>query len=149
MSEGTNRAKAYSYLRFSTPDQMKGDSYRRQTEAARNYAEQNGLDLDDALTFRDLGVSAFRGANVIDGALGRFIEAVDTGRVQPGSYLLVENLDRLSRDKIMPALNRFSSLLEKGITVVTLSDGKVYTEESLNNLPDLMLSLLVMSRAHE
>ena len=149
MNEATNRAKAYSYLRFSTPDQMQGDSYRRQTEAARNYAEQNGLDLDDALTFRDLGVSAFRGANVIDGALGQFIEAVDTGRVQPGSYLLVENLDRLSRDKIMPALNRFSSLLEKGITVVTLSDGKVYTEESLNNLPDLMLSLLVMSRAHE
>ena len=149
MSEETNLAKAYSYLRFSTPDQMQGDSFRRQTEAARNYAEQNGLDLDDALTFRDLGVSAFRGANVIDGALGQFIEAVDTGNVQPGSYLLVENLDRLSRDKIMPALNRFSSLLEKGITVVTLSDGKVYTEESLNNLPDLMLSLLVMSRAHE
>ena len=149
MSEATNRAKAYSYLRFSIPDQMKGDSYRRQTEAARNYAEQNGLDLDNTLTFRDLGVSAFRGANVIDGALGQFIEAVDTRRVQPGSYLLVENLDRLSRDKITPALNRFSSLLAKGITVVTLSDGKVYTEESLNNLPDLMLSLLVMSRAHE
>ena len=144
-----NRAKAYSYLRFSTPDQMRGDSFRRQTEAAREYAERKGLELDDGLTFRDLGVSAFRGANVVDGALGQFIEAVDTGRVQRGSYLLVENLDRLSRDKIMPALNRFSSLLEKGITVVTLSDGKVYTEESLNNLPDLMLSLLVMSRAHE
>ena len=83
MSKSTNRAKAYSYLRFSTPDQMQGDSYRRQTEAARNYAEQNSLDLDEALTFRDLGVSAFRGANVIDGALGQFIEAVDTGHVQP------------------------------------------------------------------
>jgi DNA invertase Pin-like site-specific DNA recombinase len=149
VSEATNRAKAYSYLRFSTPDQMKGDSYQRQAEAARNYAEQNGLDLDDALTFRDLGVSAFRGANVIDGALGQFIEAVDTGRVQRGSYLLIENLDRLSRDKIMPALTRFSSLLEKGIAVVTLTDGKVYTKDSLNNLPDLMLSLLIMSRAHE
>ncbi len=144
-----NRAKAYSYLRFSTPEQMQGDSFRRQTEAARDYADRNGLDLDQELTFRDLGVSAYQGANVVEGALGQFIEAVDTGRVRPGSFLLVENLDRLSRDKIMPALNRFSSLLEKGITVVTLSDGKVYTEESLNNLPDLMLSLLVMSRAHE
>ena len=149
LSEQTNRAKAYSYLRFSTPDQMRGDSFRRQTDAAREYAELNGLDLDGELSFRDLGVSAYRGANVIEGALGQFIEAVETRRVKPGSYLLVENLDRLSRDKIMSALNRFSSLLEKGITVVTLSDGKVYTEESLNNLPDLMLSLLVMSRAHE
>jgi DNA invertase Pin-like site-specific DNA recombinase len=145
----TNRPRAYSYLRFSTPDQMQGDSFRRQTDAAREYAERNGLELDNDLTFRDLGVSAFRGANVVEGALGQFIEAVDTGKVAKGSYLLVENLDRLSRDKIMPALNRFSSLLEKGITVVTLSDGKQYDADSLNNLPDLMLSLLVMSRAHE
>ncbi len=145
----TNRAKAYSYLRFSTPDQMRGDSFRRQSEAARDYAERNGLDLDTGLTFRDLGVSAFRGANAADGALGKFIDAVDTGLVEPGSYLLVENLDRLSRDKIMSALNRFSSLLEKGVNIVTLSDGKTYTADSLNNLPDLMLSLLVMSRAHE
>lgn len=143
------RAKAFSYLRFSTPEQAQGDSFRRQTKAAQEYAERHGLDFDQRLTFRDLGVSAFRGANAVEGALGQFIAAVDAGRVPRGSFLLVENLDRLSRDRIMPALNRFSSLLEKGITIATLSDGKVYTAESLNNLPDLMLSLLVMSRAHE
>ncbi len=141
-------AKAYSYLRFSTPEQSQGDSFRRQTEAATAYAARNSLDLQE-LTFRDLGVSAFRGSNVIEGALGQFIAAVDSGKVKRGSYLLVENLDRLSRDRIMPALNRFSSLLEKGVNIVTLSDNKIYTSESLNNLPDLMLSLLVMSRAHE
>ncbi|MPY73098.1 MAG: recombinase family protein [Alphaproteobacteria bacterium] len=141
--------KAYSYLRFSTPEQAQGDSFRRQTESAERYAAAHGLDLDDSLKFHDLGVSAFRGANAVDGALGEFIAAVDDGRVPRGSYLLVENLDRLSRDKIMAALNRFSALLEKGVTVVTLTDQKVYTAESLNNLPDLMLSLLVMSRAHD
>ena len=107
----TNRPKAYSYLRFSTPEQMQGDSFRRQTEAARQYAEDHGLDLDESLTFKDLGVSAFRGKNVVEGALGQFIAAVDSGKVKPGSYLLVENLDRLSRDRIMSALNRFSALL--------------------------------------
>ena len=96
------RPKAYSYLRFSTPDQMKGDSFRRQAEMASAYAERHGLDLDEGLTFHDLGVSAFRGKNVVEGALGQFISAVNDGRVQPGSYLLVENLDRLSRDRIMP-----------------------------------------------
>jgi DNA invertase Pin-like site-specific DNA recombinase len=141
--------KAYSYLRFSTPEQAKGDSFRRQTEAARAYAELHGLDLDESLTFEDLGVSAFRGANVIEGALGQFLAAVDSGRVVKGSVLLVENLDRLSRDKIMPALNRFSALLEKGVIVITLSDGKRYDADSLNNLPDLMLSLLTMARAHD
>ena len=140
--------RAYSYQRFSTPEQLKGDSLRRQSEAAQQYADQHGLELDTSLTFQDLGVSAYKGAN-FEAALGRFIEAVDSGQVAKGSFLLVENLDRLSRDKILPALNRFQALLEKGITVVTLSDGKSYDADSLNNLPDLMLSLLVMSRAHE
>src|SRR5262249_429406 len=49
--------KAYSYLRFSTPEQMKGDSQRRQLEAARSYALEKGLELDEELTFHDLGVS--------------------------------------------------------------------------------------------
>ena len=56
-----HRPRAYSYIRFSTPEQMKGDSLRRQTEAAEKYAAINGLDLDDELTFRDLGVSAYTG----------------------------------------------------------------------------------------
>ena len=142
------RPKAYSYLRFSTPEQAQGDSYRRQTEAATAYAERHGLDLDN-LTYKDLGVSAYRGRNAVEGALGQFIEAVDSGKVKAGSYLLIENLDRLSRDRIMPALNQFSSLLERGIKVVTLSDGKTYDAASLDNLPDLMMSLMVMSRAHE
>src|SRR5438045_808551 len=92
----SNRATAYSSLRFSTPDQLKGDSFRRQTELSQRYAEEHGLDLDDKLTFHDLGVSGFRGKNVTQGALGQFIKAIDTGRVQPGSFLLVESLDRLS-----------------------------------------------------
>jgi len=33
----TKRIKAYSYLRFSTPEQMQGDSQRRQFDAALNY----------------------------------------------------------------------------------------------------------------
>jgi DNA invertase Pin-like site-specific DNA recombinase len=89
--------RAYSYVRFSTPDQAKGDSYRRQTEAANEYARRHGLVLDTELTFTDLGVSAFRGANAKTGALGVFLEAVKDGTIAPGSHLLIENLDRLTR----------------------------------------------------
>jgi DNA invertase Pin-like site-specific DNA recombinase len=44
---------AYSYIRFSTPEQALGDSERRQMEAARDYATANGLQLDESLTFDD------------------------------------------------------------------------------------------------
>lgn len=62
-------AKAYSYLRFSTPEQQKGDSKRRQSTAAQEYAARHGLELDTALSFQDLGVSAFRGKNTEEGDL--------------------------------------------------------------------------------
>jgi DNA invertase Pin-like site-specific DNA recombinase len=139
--------RAYSYIRWSTPEQARGDSYRRQTELARRYAEQHDLTLDED-AYADLGVSAFRGANH-DRALGRFVEAVDEGKIAKGSYLLVESLDRLSRDRILPALNRFSEILGRGIKVVTLFDGKEYDHASLNDLAGLMVPLVYFARAHD
>src|SRR6266702_3132134 len=94
--EITNMPRAYSYLRFSTPEQSKGDSYRRQSKLAKDYVDRHGLVLDDKLSFNDLGVSAFRGLNSVAGRLGAFREAVRVGLVPRGSYLLVESLDRIS-----------------------------------------------------
>ncbi|HEY8159895.1 MAG TPA: recombinase family protein [Methylobacter sp.] len=140
---------AYSYVRFSTPEQIKGDSIRRQVELSSNYAEDHNLTLDDSLQLNDLGVSAFKGDNASTGKLGLFIAAIDTGRVEPGSYLLIESLDRLSRAEVITALNLFTQILSKDITIVTLTDNRVYTKESINDFGNLMYSLLVMSRAHE
>ncbi|MEO6847619.1 MAG: recombinase family protein, partial [Chthoniobacterales bacterium] len=40
---------AYSYVRFSTLDQQKGDSMRRQVERSERYAAENGLEIDREL----------------------------------------------------------------------------------------------------
>jgi DNA invertase Pin-like site-specific DNA recombinase len=141
--------KAYSYVRFSTPEQIKGDSIRRQIELSQQYAEANDLVLDDSLQLTDLGVSAFKSANAASGKLGQFISAIDSGVVLPGSYLLVESLDRLSRAEIITALNLFTTILSKDITIVTLADNRVYTKDSINDIGNLMFSLMIMSRAHE
>lgn len=140
--------KAYSYIRFSSPEQAKGDSLRRQTEAARVWCEARGIALDD--TLRDLGVSAFKGINAAVGAFRAFLDLVESGRVPKGSYLIVESLDRLSRDDVASALTQLLGLIGAGITVVTLMDGQTYSGEGLKNdwMP-LLMSLLIMSRAHE
>jgi DNA invertase Pin-like site-specific DNA recombinase len=140
---------AYSYVRFSTPEQIKGDSIRRQVDLSQKYAEANGLTLDDSLQLTDLGVSAFKSVNAETGKLGLFISAIDSGAVIAGSYLLVESLDRLSRAEVMTALNQFTSILSKDISIVTLADNRVYTKDSINDIGNLMYSLMVMSRAHE
>src|SRR5580693_3466918 len=97
------KPQAYSYLRMSTELQLKGDSRRRQLEASRAYAEANGLELAEGAELEDIGVSAYTGANRRDGALGRFLEAVRAGAAKPGSCLIVESLDRLSREEVLKA----------------------------------------------
>ncbi|MGO9017323.1 MAG: recombinase family protein [Syntrophobacteraceae bacterium] len=142
--------KAYSYIRFSTPDQIKGDSKRRQFEGAVKWAEEHALELDDKLTYEDLGVSGFRGQNAATGALSVFLEALRRGDVEKGSYLLVENLDRLTRDCIVDAQSLFLQIITSGITLVTLMDDKEYSRESLNANPiDMVGSILNMWRANQ
>jgi DNA invertase Pin-like site-specific DNA recombinase len=80
--------RAYSYIRFSTPEQGRGDSLRRQLEASEQYASLHGLTIDTTLTFHDYGVSAFHGDNSVTGKLGSFISAIDSGDIQPGSQVL-------------------------------------------------------------
>ncbi|WP_449256356.1 recombinase family protein [Bosea sp. (in: a-proteobacteria)] len=139
---------AYSYIRFSRPEQLRGDSLRRQLKNAREWAEKRGVVLDDSL--RDLGISAYRGQNRTEGALSRFMALVDSGRVAKGSYLLVESLDRLSREAVIDVLPRFLALIKSGIVVVTLLDGQEYSAKRLTeDTSPLFISLVIMTRAHE
>lgn len=142
--------KAYSYLRFSTPEQAKGDSKRRQTELAEAWAVRHGMELDTELSMQDLGVSAFRGDNTKRGALSLFRRAVEDGLVHPGSVLLVENLDRISRQAPWDALPVFQGIINEGVDIVTLADEKRWSKEDLRENPlRIMESLLVFIRANE
>src|SRR5262249_19198675 len=91
-------SRAFSYIRFSSSKQQKGDSYRRQSEFAVEICRENGWVLDEPLALDDLGVSSFRGANAKVGALAEFLEAIRIGRVLRGSILIIESIDRLSRN---------------------------------------------------
>ena len=144
------KPRAYSYTRWSTPEQSLGDSARRQIELAKRYAGKHGLVLDDTLRLSDEGVSGFRGANVRRGALGRFLKAVDDGDVPPGSYLLVESLDRVSRQNPWEALPILQQIINAEIVVCTLFNEKVYSLDDMRKNPMAILeSLFVMIRASE
>ena len=142
--------KVYSYARFSTPEQAKGDSSRRQAEAARRWAFRKGLQLDESLAIRDEGVSAFRGANALDGGLSRFLAACERGLIDVGSYLLVESLDRISRMPPRKAQRLLDQIVDAGVTIVTLNDDQEYTSDRLDNDPTaLLIALMVSWRGHE
>ena len=143
--------KAYSYRRFSSPEQAKGRSKDRQLELCEAYCIEHSLELATGVdhTFLDAGKSGYSGEHLDEenGQLARFIRLVEDGSIAVGSYLIVESLDRLGRDHVKDALARFMNLLAAGINIVTLTDRKLFTKDYTPM--DLMMSVVVMSRAHE
>jgi len=108
------------------------------------------MTLDDTLSLKDEGLSAYHQNHVKQGALGVFLLAVDEGRIPPGSVLIVEGLDRLSRAEPIQAQAQLAQIINAGITVVTASEGREYNRAGLKAQPmDLVYSLLVMIRSHE
>jgi DNA invertase Pin-like site-specific DNA recombinase len=142
-------AVAYSYVRFSTPEQARGDSARRQDDAAADWCARNNVRLDTSLSLRDLGVSAFKGAHRTDDkrALAGFLKLVERGQVPHGAYLIIENLDRLSREEVVPATHLLTGILVKGVRVVQLSPAELVLTGKSDPF-DIMRAVMELSRGH-
>lgn len=142
--------RAISYIRFSSGPQAKGDSLTRQTSLAAQWCEANGYYLDTSFTYQDLGVSGFTGANLKEGGAFKAItDAIDDGTIEAGTALIVESLDRISRMKPNDAAQLFLSVVNRGITVVTLLPApEVFTRET-TDIGRLFTSIIVMQRAWE
>lgn len=121
---------AYSYLRFSRPEQAAGHSEQRQIEDSRKYAEDAGLAFADEMA--DRGLSAYTGDNIKRGALKGFLDAIGAGHIAPGSVLIVENVDRLSRQDVLSAFQTIADIVNAGVKIVTLSPSAEYDREALN-----------------
>jgi len=156
--------KAYSYIRFSTAEQQKGDSLRRQkaardefiarhNEAQAKKAMDGGvvdfLALDDQLL--DLGRSAYKGEHLAEGgALGAFLERIRLGEIKPGSVLIVEHLDRLGRMEVVDQLEIFLGIIRSGVELVTLTDGMWFSRERVRaDQTALLVSIIKMTQSFD
>ncbi|MEI8315118.1 MAG: recombinase family protein [Verrucomicrobiota bacterium] len=88
----------FSYIRFSSGQQAKGNSTDRQLDIAPQVARDKGWELNNNLSIADLGLSAFKKANLgPKGKLGAVLTGVQSGKIPKGSVMIVEALDRLTR----------------------------------------------------
>jgi DNA invertase Pin-like site-specific DNA recombinase len=137
-----------SYLRFSDPQQRKGDSIRRQTEGSEAWCQKNNVPLDRNLSCQDKGRSAYHGKHRSDKAdLGKFLELVKQGQVPRGSYLIIENLDRLSREEERTALKLWIDILDAGINIVQLHPETIFRHER-SDMTDIIRAIIELSRGH-
>lgn len=135
--------KAYSYIRFSSIKQEGNDSVRRQTEAISAYCERKSWTIVEQI--EDLGVSAWSGAHISEGNLGRFRERVRQGDVPRPAVIVVERLDRISRLEFGDTIDWLKSLCADGVAVAVVEGDHVFTAESLRT--DLIANLTVLIRA--
>lgn len=139
--------KCFPYVRFSSTRQEDGSTRERQNTLIDAFVAKHGLTVDRAL--EDAGTSAFRGLNAsADGVLGGFLKQVREGEIEKGSYLLIENFDRLSRDKIVRSNQIFTDILNAGIKIVILDRDKIF---DINNLDigDWITALIEFERANK
>lgn len=141
---------AFSYLRWSSAKQRKGRSQARQMRASEQWCKRNGVQLDKSQVLIDDAASGFTGehrSNPDRYALARFLQQVREKKIPRGSYLIVENLDRLTREDIQPALRLVLDLLAAGVRLVQLRPVEmVFTDKS--DAMAVMLMIVELSRGN-
>jgi DNA invertase Pin-like site-specific DNA recombinase len=139
-----------SYGRVSSEKQLSGEGLRRQREGTlawiAKHAELN-IRLDAEL--EDRARSAWKGDHILkdDAALGKILEMVKSGELQPPLLIIVEALDRFSRENRWVAHNRLSGLVAAGIFVATTKDDKIYHLDG--DISDMIVSVVYMVAAHK
>jgi DNA invertase Pin-like site-specific DNA recombinase len=144
-AKAASGVKVFSYVRFSSDEQKLGDSERRQVEAADAWVKRKGLTLTALKP--DRGLSGYHGAHRKKGYLGLFLADVESGKVSPGSILLVENIDRLGREGPAEMLQEvIFKLWKRNITLQTVSPEETYPPGCAHD-PKFVVLILYLQRA--
>jgi hypothetical protein len=139
--------RCYSYIRFSSKKQEQGDSIRRQVEKRNTWIANNkGCFLDTEINLEDLGISAATGDNLDPrkGNLGKFVELCRNGKIERGSYLIFERLDRFSRKAVLKVTSLLDELVtDYGLKIVVLDPSEQIIDETNIGNTDIVLSVVL------
>jgi DNA invertase Pin-like site-specific DNA recombinase len=135
---------AFSYLRVSSVRQAAEarTGLDRQADQFTPFCQRHGLlPIDDPLI--DRGISAYRGSNRRKGSLGAFLDAARNGIVPAGSVLVVEDLDRFSREAPSYAEAMLGQLFELDLALGICRDDVVVDRARYDSDIGVRLQLLV------
>lgn len=143
--------KCFIYHRVSSDQQLSGAGIERQEQNLNLYVERvkllDSMDDPEAVILRDQGVSAFKTNenNFSIGELGRWMEQVRAS-MWDGSHLVLESIDRFSRQNPFVVVGYLSELVNHNITIHDVSLNML-----INRSNSAMLPIVTMSaqRAYE
>jgi DNA invertase Pin-like site-specific DNA recombinase len=138
------------YGRVSSEKQLSGEGLKRQSSGILAWiAKHPELHIRVDHRLEDQARSAWKADNIYrdDAALGKLVAMVETGELQPPLLIIVEALDRLSRENPWIAHGRLSNLVGRGIFVATVTDDRIYHLGS--DLSDLIISVVLCCAANK
>lgn len=140
--------KAYAYIRFSRAIQATGDSENRQLTALELFETTTGTKIVEIVY--DKGKSAFRGDNARSGNFKEMLDRMQSGAIRAGDYLVVESIDRITRQRVLDGVELLQGILKKGINIYTTVDQKTYSyNDPSRDFENLLMISLIAKRANE
>ena len=140
--------KAYAYIRFSRAIQATGDSENRQLTALELFETTTGTKIVEVVY--DKGKSAFRGDNARSGNFKEMLDRMGSGAIRAGDYLVVESIDRITRQRVLDGVELLQGILKKGINIYTTVDKKTYSyNDPSRDFENLLMISLISKRANE
>lgn len=140
---------AVSYARWSSMEQGAGSTLERQLQATGDHIAAMGWEtLREPLI--DRGKSAYTGDNIETGNLGKFAAKIISGELDASKIVLVvEELDRLSRQPADVMLTWLSPLVRKGLSIKVVSSGQLINRAMLDSdMGGLMMILITAFGSH-
>lgn len=78
------------------------------------------------------------------------MDRIENGEIERGDYIIVESIDRLTRQKLTDSVDLIQSILKKGVRLHTVFDNKTYSyDDPTRDLETLILVGVIAKRAHE
>lgn len=141
--------EAIIYARFSKADQAKGHSIERQLDYTREVCAARGLVEKPSLTFVEKGRSAFSGANRVKGSLLAKLEGEIAAGYHHGRTLVVEHLDRISRQGHQEVTDFLRACSDGGVSVATKDGDRFYPAGVRVTMLDIIEIILKSELARE
>ena len=77
------------------------------------------------------------------------LEAIEKGQIEQGSTIIIESLDRLSRQGIDVTQQIIKSILQHNVFIASLVDGLLLNKESVNDLVSVIKIAIAADLAHK
>ncbi|RPX43526.1 recombinase family protein [Pseudomonas aeruginosa] len=139
---------AYAYIRYSRAVQQTGDSENRQYTALELFEHTTGIAIAEVVY--DRGKSAFRGDNAKTGKFKEILDRIEQGSIHKGDFLVVESIDRITRQRVLDGVELLQGILKKGINIYTTTDQKTYSyNDPSRDFENLLMISLIAKRANE